>query len=604
MRSFASLITAVFVVTSSSSARAQDPAPRSAPISDVHYEVVYDDAAASQGAVQVTMRFTTPGSAPVLLSVPAWTPGAYEISYFGKWVQNFTALGDGRAIEWDKVDHDTWRVRPNGAKTVSVSFEFVGDSLDNAMTWRRSDFLMFNGTNLFPYPEGLGTDWPSTVRVRTEEAWRVATGMTEREPRVYAAPNYHDLVDMPFFIGAFDLDSARIGDSWVRLATYPAGGVVGAERETIWGTLRAVIPAQMKVFGDTPWETYTMMLISDSLYGGGSGLEHQNSHVDIVFAGAVAHPLLQGLYAHEVFHAWNVKRLRPADLVPYRYDDEQPTELLWMSEGITDYYADLSMVRGGVVDSTGFFILTTGKIGEVTAAPPVALEDASLSTWIHPTDGTGYLYYPKGSLAGLMLDIIIRDATDNRSSLDSVMRRLYRETYVQGKGGFTEEQFWRAASEAAGGRSFEEFERRYIDGREPYPWAELLPLAGMRYAVDTIREPRLGVNSIGSAEGVLVTAVEPGSAADEAGVRPGDILVSVGDIRVEDQEFGVRFRAQFRNQEGAPLQIGVRRNGELLALGTRVRLTERYAPKVDAMPNAPPKAQRIRNGILRGTTDS
>jgi predicted metalloprotease with PDZ domain len=472
------------------------------------------------------------------------------------------------------------------------------------MTWRRPDFLMFNGTNLFLYPEGLGTEWPSTVRVNTEQGWRVATGMTEREPRVYAAPNYHDLVDMPFFIGAFDLDSNRIGDRWVRLATYPAGGVVGAERETIWRTLRSVIPPQVAVFGDTPWETYTMMLISDSLYGGGSGLEHQNSHVDIVFAGAVAHPLLQGLYAHEVFHAWNVKRLRPADLVPYRYDDEQPTELLWMSEGITDYYADLSMVRGGVVDSSGFFILTSGKIGEVAAAPPVALEDASLSTWIHPTDGTGYLYYPKGSLAGLMLDIIIRDATDNRSSLDSVMRRLYRETYVEGKGGFTEAQFWRAASDAAGGRSFEDFERRYIDGREPYPWAELLPLAGMRFAVDTIREPRLGVNSIGSPDGVLVTAVEPGSAADEAGVRPGDILVSVGNIRVEDQDFGVRFRAQFQSQEGAPLQLGVRRNGELLALGGRVRLSERYAPRVDAMPNAPPKAQRIRDGILRGTTDS
>jgi predicted metalloprotease with PDZ domain len=603
LRLFVSIVTAV-VVSASTSAAGQGSVPRSAPITDVQYEVVYDGAAASQGAVQVTMRFTTPGDAPVILSVPAWTPGAYEISYFGKWVQNFRALGDGRAIEWDKVDHDTWRVRPNGAKSVAVSFEFVGDSLDNAMTWRQPDFLMFNGTNLFPYPEGLGTDWPSTVTIKTEEGWRVATGMDEREPGVYVAPDYHDLVDMPFFVGAFDLDSARIGEGWVRLATYPARGVVGAERETVWRTLRSVIPPQVAVFGETPWETYTMMLISDSLYGGGSGLEHQNSHVDIVFAGAVAHPLVQGLYAHEVFHAWNVKRLRPADLVPYRYDDEQPTELLWMSEGITDYYADLSMVRGGVVDSSGFFILTSSKIAEVAVAPPVALEDASLSTWIHPTDGTGYIYYPKGSLAGLMLDIIIRDATDNRSSLDSVMRMLYRETYAQAKGGFTEDQFWRAASAAAGGRSFEDFERRYIDGREPYPWAELLPLGGMRYAVDTIREPRLGVNSVGTADGVLVTAVDPGSAADEAGVRPGDILVSVGSIRVEDQEFGVRFRAQFGNQDGAPLPIGVRRNGELLALSGRVRMSERYAPKVDAMPDAPEKARRIRDGILRGTTGS
>lgn len=576
--------------------------PRSAPVSDVTYTVEYDRAAATQGAVRVSVQFSTAGTAPVILSLPAWTPGAYELTYFAKWVQNFSARADGRELAWDKVDFDTWRVRPDGARSVTVAFDFVGDSLDNAMTWRRPDFLMFNGTNLFPYFEGLGFDWPSTVRVRTEADWKVATGMTERSPRVYAAPDYHDLVDMPFFVGAFDLDSAQISGRWTRLATYPAGGVQGQTRQTIWSTLRSIIPPQVAVFGDTPWDTYTMMLISDSLYGGGSGLEHQNSHVDIVFAGAVAHPLLQGLYAHEVFHAWNVKRLRPADLVPYRYDDEQPSELLWMSEGITDYYADLSLVRGGIVDSSGFFALTSGKIGEVTQAPPVALEDASLSTWIHPTDGTGYLYYPKGSLAGLMLDIIIRDATDNRASLDSVMRTLYRETYANGKGGFTEEQFWRAASRAAGGRSFEDFERRYIDGRDAYPWSEVLPLAGMRLVVDTIREPRLGVNSIGSADGVMVTAVAPGSAAAEAGIRPGDILVSVGDIRVEDQNFGVQFRARYRDQAGAPLQIGVMRGGELVALGARVELAERYEPRVEALPGASEKARRIRSGIFRGNT--
>jgi predicted metalloprotease with PDZ domain len=609
LRSSVCLLAAVvWPLLSPVNAGAQQTVPpaalRSAPVSEVAYIVEYDRAAANAGAVKVSVQFTTPGNAPVLLSIPAWTPGAYEITYFGKWVHNFSATGGGRDLLWDKVDYDTWRVHPAGARSVTVTFDFVGDSLDNAMTWRRPDFVMFNGTNLFPYFEGLGFDWPATVQVRTELGWKVATGMTERATRVYSAPDYHDLVDMPFFVGAFDLDSARIGERWVRLATYPAGGVAGAERETIWNTLRAIIPVQVAVFGDTPWDSYTMMLISDSTYGGGSGLEHQNSHVDIVFAGAVAHPLLQGLYAHEVFHAWNVKRLRPADLVPYRYDDEQPTELLWMSEGITDYYADLSLVRGGLIDSSGFFEVTSGKIAEVMQVPPVALEDASLSTWIHPTDGTGYVYYPKGSLAGLMLDILIRDATDNRSSLDSVMRRLYRETYVQAKGGFTEAQFWRMASQAAGGRSFEDFERRYIDGRDPYPWAELLPLAGMRFAVDTIREPRLGVNSIGSPEGVVVTAVMPGSTAAEAGVRPGDVLVSVGDIRVEDQNFGVYFRARYRNEAGAPLQIGVRRDGALLALGGRLQIGERTAPRVEALSGASPKARRILDGILRGKTGS
>ena len=123
--------------------------------------------------------------------------------------------------------------------------------------------------------------------------------------------------------------------------------------------------------------------------------------------------MLASITAHEIFHAWNVKRLRPADMVPYRYDRPQPTPWLWVSEGITDYYADLALVRGGVVDAGGFCAADDGEDREVADAPPVALEDASLSTWIHPTDGTGYIYYPKGSLAGFLLDIMIRDASDN-----------------------------------------------------------------------------------------------------------------------------------------------------------------------------------------------
>ena len=137
-----------------------------------------------------------------------------------------------------------------------------------------------------------------------------------------------------------------------------------------------------------------------------------------------------------------MKRLRPADLWPYRYDAPQPTAWLWVSEGITDYYADLAEVRGGLVADTGFYGLTAGKMNEVEAAGPVALEDASLNTWVHPVDGTAYIYYPKGSLAGFMLDVMIREASDNRRSLDDVMRDLYRTTYKLGRG-FTSDDWWR-----------------------------------------------------------------------------------------------------------------------------------------------------------------
>ncbi|MBC7788987.1 MAG: M61 family metallopeptidase [Anaerolineae bacterium] len=573
----------------------------SAPISDIAYTVTFDESIAPSRTIKMSMTFSAASSAPVVLSLPAWTPGAYELSYFAKWVSNFTPTGDGKPLEWEKADFDTWRIRPKGAKRISVTFDYKADSLDNAMAWSTANFLFFNGTNVFMYPEGRGFDFPATVSVRTAGSWFVATGMTPGSaPRTYTASNYHDLTDMPFFVGRFDLDSMRISDIWVRLATYPVGSVAAASRKEIWDQLTRMIPPQIAVFGETPFRTYTVMQITDSSYGGASGLEHQNSHVDVVSPLAIGSPFMPSLYAHEIFHAWNVKRLRPAALWPYQYANEQPTEWLWVSEGVTDYYADLAEVRGGVVDSAGFFALTSGKIEEVGSVGPVALEDASLSTWVHPTDGTAYLYYPKGSLAALMLDIMIRDASENRKSLDDVMRTLYQTTYKSARG-FTAEDWWRTVSQAAGGKSFEEFNAKYIDGREPYPWSAVLPLAGMALKTDTIREPaQLGLSALTDDKGVLVTVVESGSVASEAGVKSGDYLVAIGEIAVSDPEFNDKFRTRFKTQ-GAPVTVRVRRGGDLLALTGKIRLGERYAVRIEADANASAKASSIRNGILKGT---
>ena len=281
-----------------------------------------------------------------------------------------------------------------------------------------------------------------------------------------------------------------------------------------------MIPAEAAVFEETPWPHYTVMMIFDSAYGGGSALEHTNSHVGIYSSDFIGNPILASITAHEIFHAWNVKRLRPADMVPYRYDRSEPTPWLWVSEGITDYYADLAILRGGITTPEMFLGQTEDKIAKVTEAPPTALEDASLSTWIHPIDGTEYLYYPKGSLAGFMLDVMIRDASDNRQSLDDVMRQLYRSTYKAGRG-FTAADWWRAVSKAAGGKSFDEFSQKYVDGREPYPWDQVLPLAGLRVAQDTVREARLGIGTTLDSTGrVTVATVEPGGAARTRASNP------------------------------------------------------------------------------------
>jgi len=487
---------------------------------------------------------------------------------------------------------------------VTVRFDCHAVTLDNAAAWSQPDFAFVNGTNIFPYPEGRGFEFPASVTVKTQPGWLVTTGM---EPAGTAATwresNYHDLVDKPFFIGRFDVDSQQVEGRWHRLATYPAGAMAGPARSLIWDQIGKTVPKMAAVFRETPWRTYSTMMVFTREVGGGSALEHSNSHVGIYNPGFIGIPLLASITDHEIFHAWNVKRLRPADLWPYDYSRSQPTPWLWVSEGITDYYADLALVRGGVVDSAGFLDLTGQKMEQIAGEPPTALEDASLTTWIGPVDGSQYLYYPKGSLAGFMLDVLIRDASDNRRSLDDVFRELYGAAYKKGRG-FTATDWWSAVSRAAGGRPFTEFYEKYIDGREPFPWADILPRAGLRMTSDTLREPRVGVATGQDSSGaIVVQMVQPGSVAEAAGVKVGDQLLALGDIDVTSPTFGDAFRSRFGKSEGDTLSIRVRRGADTLTLHGTVKLSERVESRLDVDPDASAKAVKVRSGIFRGTTE-
>ena len=599
-----SLLLAVATFSLPSLSQAQTArANASAPISNVHYWLTFDSSTAATRTVKVMMTFDVAGPQPVLLSIPTWTPGAYEISNYARKVSNFTALQGGQPHRWDKVDHDTWRVRPSRSGPVEVSFDFLADSLDNAMAWARADFLMVNGTNVFPFPEGRSLDFAATVTVRTQPGWLVATGMRPAgQPLTYTESNYHDLVDMPLFIGRIDVDSQQISGKWTRLATWPAGRFTGGPRALLWRQMQQFIPAQGAVFGVTPWDTYTTLIMFVDEFPGGSALEHQNSHVGIYTPQLMGHPILSNITSHEVFHAWNVKRMRPAEMVPYGYAAMQPTTLLWISEGFTNYYADLSEVRGGSLDSTEFLENTMGHIQTIANTPAVSVEDASLSVWINPQDGTDYIYYDKGSIIGLLLDIQIRDGSDNRRSLDDVMRELYRTTFGTGGRGFTNDQFWAAVARAAG-RPLTSFYEAYVDGRATLPFDTILPLAGMRLVTQTTRVPRMGVQTNTDSSGSRVVALVPGGAFEAAGVRVGDYLISTGGIDQRRDVSGEEFRARYANREGEEYPIVVTRDDQRLTLTGRVRMGDNTVTRLEYDAGASARAARIRSGILRGTTD-
>ena len=576
---------------------------RSIPITGIQYQVTFDSATAQSRKIKVDMSFTAAGPGSVLLSLPKWTPGAYEMGNYARFIEEFTASAGGSSLDWDKVDPDTWRIPVSRAGKVEVEFQYKADSLDNAMSWAKSDFAFFNGTNLFFYPEGLSPDFPATVSVQTTNGWRVATGMKATGTNTFAATNYHDLVDMPFFVGRFDIDSTTVVGKTLRFASYPAGSISAAARTAVFQQLGKTIPYQAMVFGEVPWDSYTLFQVADETFslGAASGLEHQNSHLDIISPVVLGNPILASLYAHEVFHAWNVKRLRPSEMVPYQYDREQATTLLWISEGVTDYYADLSQVRGKTITARGFYGVTTEKIDAVAESVPASLEDASLSTWIKPVDGTDDIYYDKGSVAGLLLDILIRDASDNRRSLDNVMRELYDATYKKGKG-FTNDEWWAAVSRAAGGKSFADFERRYIDGREPFPYDSVLPLGGLKLFVERTVRPSLGISISEDDEGLRVMQVVVSGPGATAGVQLGDYLLKVGNIDASDPGFQEKFNTKYAGMApGGMVPIEIKRGTQRLTLNAPVRFNTTEARRLIEVTNASAKAIRVRDGLLNGT---
>jgi predicted metalloprotease with PDZ domain len=603
----ASAAVALLLCASPAPGRAAPPPPPdssvSAPIRNVRYELTFDSAAAARRSVRVAMSFEVAGPQPVLLSLPVWAPGHYEIMNFARRLSRFGVTQDGQPRHWDKWDYDTWRVRPGGPGTVTVTFQLAADTLQNASAWARPDFLMANGTSLFLFPRGRSLDFAATVTVHTEPRWLVTTGMHPAGTALtYREGNYHDLTDMPFFIGRYDLDSVQIAGKWTRLATYPAGRFSGEPRERLWRDLAGTVPAESRVFDATPWDDYTVFMIFDDQFPGGSALEHQSSNVGIYTPEIIGTPILTNVVAHEMFHAWNVKRLRPAAMVPYRYDAAQATTLLWVSEGFSDYYADLAQVRGGGIDSAAFLRMTYGHVQTVSNAPPASVEDASLSVWIHPTDGTDYLYYDKGSVLGLLLDVLIRDASDDHRSLDDVMRALYRSTYRAGRG-FTNDEFWAEVSRQAGGRSFTEFYRLYVDGPDALPLDSILSLAGMHYSSRTFRAPRLGLSSSGGSWGTRITSVTPGGAYEAAGGQVGDTLLILGGVDVRQDYNFDEFRRRWTDSDQPTLPIVVHRAGQELTLHAPVRLVDWHVTELTYDSSASPKAARIRSGILRGITE-
>ena len=576
----------------------------------ISYRVRVD--AGSARAFRVRAEFpVAAGQDTLRVSLPAWSPGSYEIMDYARYVHGFMATAaDGRPLFWDKQAKDTWRIATGGAGRVVVEFSTDPDSVALELSRIDPDFAVFNGTNLFLYPDGAGFDFPADVVLDAPAGWRIATGLEPAgEPGRYRAASYHDLVDSPTFLGRFALDSVSVDGRAVRFALYPDTALTPAVWDSVADALRRIAATEDRIMGGPPYRDYTVLVYAPAgELDWAGGLEHRNSQLDIIAQSFFATDRRRGtlgdftrpLLAHEFFHLWNVKRIRPAELWPYDYAREQFTPLLWWSEGVTDYYADVTLARSGLWTGEQFVAGMNADVQQVEdAAEIVAPEDASIDTWIHPTfvDEAQY-YYPKGALIGLMLDIGIREATRGAHSLDDVMRALLADSWARGRGFTTGDLLGLIRPWYPG---VDDFYRRYIRGREPLPYDSILPRGGIAVDRREIHTPVVGVGAGPEAKGgVVVSEVVPGSLADSVGLQPGDVLLRVGDVATGGTAWPLAFQIRYAGAAGRAIEVVYRHDGrQVVRSGTvRVRTTTTISLRPD--PQAGAGARAILRGIVGG----
>ena len=559
--------------------------------------------------LHVTADFPSGGKDTLYLSLPAWSPGNYEIQNYARYVRGFGAKNAaGAALFWDRFDKDTWRVVTGKSDHVQVEFDYFADTVDLSMAHVTADFAEFLGTNVFLYEEGR-LDRPAEVRFTLPAGWKLATSLKGGAGGVYQEPNYHELVDAMTFLGSFSLDSVVVDGKPVRIAVWPASDYTPPVAKSLRESMTRIAAEENKEMGGPPYDAYTIFfnVIHEPVNFGG-GLEHSYSQFDIMPAGAFADPasgqlgdFMNPLLSHEMFHLWNVKRIRPAEMWPYDYHAEQYTPLLWWSEGVTDYYADLSNWRAGIWDDNAFLGNVMQNIEQVESAPePWSEEDGSVATWINEIYvNSSQLYYPKGSLTGLLLDISIRDATNNAHSLDEVTRALFDRFYKQNKGFKTSDLL--SLFREFGMPNVDAFYQKYINGRDPLPYEQVFPLAGLAVRKVETTTPFLGIQTTG--DGSVLAGLVPGGAAEAAGLAVGDTLISVGSVQIAGRvgDWAQTYRAQYKGKAGQPLDIVVRRKGQTLTLHATVKERTVTAYHVTKADNPSAKAAKIWKGMASGT---
>ena len=495
--------------------------------------------------VTITCSGLLPGSDELTFVMPAWRTGRYVIFDFANGVQEFSAFTPAAAaVPWRKTDKQTWRVETRGMIEVTIRYLVYANEFYERTRGLDDDHAFIDGAAVFMYVEQF-KDGPLTLEVHPRAGWHVTTGLkadAARENR-FLVDDYQILSDCPIEVGTqkeFPFDAEGVP----HVLMIAGEGNYDAPR--LIEDLKRIIHVNKQFWGELPYERFIFMV--HCLANGGGGTEHLNSTImqtrPFIFKDPGSYRGFLGLIAHEYFHTWNVKQMRPSAIQPYDFSKEAYSKEYWIAEGTTSYYGPLLMLRAGYGTAEGYLEAIANSVQGDRSRPGnrvQSLSESSFDAWVKYWKGNRNAYdvesdyYDKGSDISQILDLEIRERSGNSRSLDDVMRSLYHFCR-NGHRGYTVDDLQRF-SEGAAGESLKEFFAKYVHGTEPVPWERFYLYAGIRVAPrEGAPTPWIGLVPADQGTRTMVDRVVAGSPAYEAGISPGDELVAVNGYRMRAYE--------------------------------------------------------------------
>lgn len=525
--------------------------------------------------VEVEMRISKAKGKTLQIQMPTWAPGSYLIREFSKNVDAVTAFDlQGKELLVQKSTKNTWNIFRNGAQDLIIKYKVYARELSVRTSYIDADHAYLNGTSIFMYIPNRMQE-THEVQIVPHPSWkRVSVELPALTPFSFEAPHYDALVDAPFEIGnhqEFKFVAAGIPHR------YAVFGVDSIPEKKLAEDIQKIADACLQIFKHMPCSSY--LFIVHHFPGGGGGLEHANSTTLQAglntYTNELAYKSFMGLVAHEYFHLWNVKRLRPHALGPFDYTQENYTRSLWISEGFTSYYDEILPVRAGIVEPERYLTNLARDINNVLNVPGDAvqsLSESSLDAWIkfyrrnENSQNTTVSYYGKGNLIALMLDLTLLKQSLGATRLDDFMRFMYNKYYLKLNRGFTDAEF-KLELEKFSGLNFTKFYADFIDGTQVLPIEKYLAYVGLE--VENINDPKIytGIATRQTANGAIITQIARFTAGYESGLNVDDEIIKVNGKPLE-QDFN---REVATNKVGSKLQIEVLRMGKNRTFTLEVR---------------------------------